>query len=290
MILSLFTIAVGIYSVSNLSKLSDGIDVLYNTHVKGLDTARGMSISALRMVREEKNIIMANEPAEIQASMDKLSVERKQFDALAQTMPKYFTSGEGKKLCDSLIESSKAWLASHEKVVELGKTTDTALNEQAQKLSNSHARQAMAAMTQNIQKAVDFKLMRTDQLNESSTRMYESARIVTILGVLASVLVGVGLGYLMARSMLRQLGDEPASLSHLALAIAGGDLDARFDPARAEQGVFGAMKSMVSTLKTKISEAEQKGLEAAEESKKAHQATLEAEAARKQAERAKAEG
>lgn len=116
----------------------------------------------------------------------------------------------------------------------------------------------MAAMAQNIQKAVDFKLMRTDQLNESSTKMYESARIVTILGVLASVLVGVGLGYLMARSMLRQLGDEPASSSHLALAIAGGDLDALFDPARAEQGVFGAMKNMVSTLKTKISEAEQK--------------------------------
>ena len=290
MILSFFTIAVGIYSLSNLSKLSDGIDVLYNTHVKGLDTARSLNVSALRMVREEKNIIMGNEPAEIQSSLDKLATDRNKFDALLQTLPQYFTSGEGKKLCQNLIDSAKAWLALHEKVVELGKTTDVALNEQAQKLSNSHARQAMAAMVQNIQQAVDFKLMRTDQLNASSNKMYASAKIVTIIGVLASVLVGVGLGYLMARNMLRQLGDEPASLSHLALAIAGGDLDARFDPARTEQGVFGAMKRMVGTLKTKISEAEQKGLEAAEESKKAHQATLEADAARKQAERAKAEG
>ena len=90
--------------------------------------------------------------------------------------------------------------------------------------------------------------------------------------------------------MLRQLGDEPASLSQLALAIAGGDLNARFDPARPAIGVFGAMKSMVDTLKTKISEAEQKGREAEAESEKAQQATIEAEAARKQAERAKAEG
>ena len=87
------------------------------------------------------------------------------------------------------------------------------------------------------------------------------------MGIVASVLVGLGLGFMMARNMLRQLGDEPASLSQLALAIAGGDLNARFDPARPEIGVFGAMKSMVDTLKNKIGEAEQKGLEAAEESK-----------------------
>ena len=37
LILSLFTIAVGMYSVSNLNRLSDDIDVLYKNHVKGLD-------------------------------------------------------------------------------------------------------------------------------------------------------------------------------------------------------------------------------------------------------------
>ena len=205
-------------------------------------------------------------------------------------LPKFFQSGEGKRLCDKLTQSAQAWLALHDRVVELGKTSDAALNEQSQKLSAGDARKAMTTMAEDIQKIVDFKLMRTDELNDSSTIMYETSRLITIVGIVASVLVGLGLGFMMARNMLRQLGDEPASLSQLALAIAGGDLNARFDPARPEIGVFGAMKSMVDTLKNKIGEAEQKGLEAAEESKKAQQATLEAEAARKQAERAKAEG
>ncbi|KAF5083259.1 Methyl-accepting chemotaxis protein (MCP) signaling domain protein [anaerobic digester metagenome] len=290
LILSLFTVAVGMYAVSNLSRLSDDIDTLYNMHVKGLDAARAMNISALRILREEKNIILTNEEAEIQRYLDILAKERKVFEGMMQTLPKYFTSGEGKALCNKVLQSAQAWLAVHEKVIELGKTSDAAMNEQAQNLSTNQARQAMAAMAQDIQKIVDFKLMRTDQLNESSTRMYETSRLITIIGIIASVLVGLGLGFFMARNMLRQLGDEPASLSKLALAIAGGDLDARFDPARTEQGVFGAMKNMVTTLKTKIAEAEQKGVEAAEESRKAQQATLEAEAARKQAERAKAEG
>ena len=286
----LFTVAVGMYSVSNLSKLSDDIDILYKNHVKGLDAARALNIDALRMLREEKNIILTNEADEIQRYLDMLAKERKKFDASLKELPKFFQSGEGKRLCDKLTQSAQAWLALHDRVVELGKTSDAALNEQSQKLSAGDARKAMTTMAEDIQKIVDFKLMRTDELNDSSTIMYETSRLITIVGIVASVLVGLGLGFMMARNMLRQLGDEPASLSQLALAIAGGDLNARFDPARPEIGVFGAMKSMVDTLKNKIGEAEQKGLEAAEESKKAQQATLEAEAARKQAERAKAEG
>ena len=290
LILSLFTVAVGMYSVSNLSKLSDDIDVLYKNHVKGLDAARALNIDALRMLREEKNIILTNEADEIQRYLEMLAKERKKFDASLKGIPNFFQSGEGKRLCDKLTQSAQAWLVMHDKVVELGKTSDAALNEQSQRLSAGDARKAMATMAEDIQKLVDFKLMRTDELNDSSTIMYETSRLITIVGIVASVLVGLGLGYYMARNMLRQLGDEPASLSQLALAIAGGDLNARFDPARPAIGVFGAMKSMVDTLKSKIGEAEQKGLEAAEESKKAQQATLEAEAARKQAERAKAEG
>ena len=290
LILSLFTVAVGMYSVSNLSKLSDDIDILYKNHVKGLDAARALNIDALRMLREEKNIILTNEADEIQRYLDMLAKERKKFDASLKELPKFFQSGEGKRLCDKLTQSAQAWLALHDRVVELGKTSDAALNEQSQKLSAGDARKAMTTMAEDIQKIVDFKLMRTDELNDSSTIMYETSRLITIVGIVASVLVGLGLGFMMARNMLRQLGDEPASLSQLALAIAGGDLNARFDPARPEIGVFGAMKSMVDTLKNKIGEAEQKCLEAAEESKKAQQATLEAEAARKQAERAKAEG
>ena len=290
LILSLFTVAVGMYSVNNLSKLSDDIDVLYSNHVKGLDAARALNISALRIIRDEKNTILSNDEDDLRRFLDLLAKERNRFESILKDLPKYYTSAEGKALCNDITQAAQAWLPIHDKVVELGKTSDPAMNEKAQKLSTNEGRKAVALLAESIQKAVDFKLMRTDELNTNSTRMYETSRLLTFLGIVASVLVGLGLGFYMARSMLRQLGDEPASLSQLALAIAGGDLDARFDPARPEIGVFGAMKGMVATLKSKIGEAEQKGLEAAEESKKAQQATLEAEAARKQAERAKAEG
>ena len=81
LILSLFTVAVGMYSVNNLSKLSDDIETLFKVHVKGLDAVRALNIDALRMLREEKNIILTTEQNEIQHYLDVLAAERKNFDA-----------------------------------------------------------------------------------------------------------------------------------------------------------------------------------------------------------------
>ena len=290
LVLSLFTVAVGGLAVSEMHALSDRIDTLYRVHVKGLDLSRALNISALRIIREEKNVILTNEESEIQKYLAVLDKEHQNFESMLKVLPQYFTSGKGQELCAAMEKSAQEWLAVHHKVIELGKTSDAALNEQAQSLSTTLGTEKMNVMANAIQAVVDFKILRTEELNDSSTRMYETARLITIAAIIGSVLVGLGAGFIIARNMLRQLGDEPGSLSGLALAIAGGDLNARFDPARPEIGVFGAMKQMVATLKSKIAEAEQKGKQAEEESAKAHQATLEADEARRQAERAKAEG
>ena len=109
----------------------------------------------LRLIREEKNLILTNEAGEIQRCLQLLAEERKKLEALMQTLPKYFTSGEGKTLCDKMIQPIKAWLVLHEKVIELGRTSDAAMNEQAQQLSNTQARQAMRDVAQAIQAVVD---------------------------------------------------------------------------------------------------------------------------------------
>ena len=166
-------------------------------HVKGLNAARDVNITVLRLIREEKNIILTNDESEIRRYLDVLTAERKNLEVQMQTLPQYFTSGEGKALCEKMIQSVKAWLAVHERVVELGKTSDAAMNEQAQKLSTTQARQAVGILAQDIQKVVDFKLMRADELNHESTRMYETSRLITIIGIIASVLVGLGLGFSM---------------------------------------------------------------------------------------------
>ena len=55
LLLSLFTVGVGVFSVRELSNISDDVDELYSVHMRGLDIARSINISVLRIVRDEKN-------------------------------------------------------------------------------------------------------------------------------------------------------------------------------------------------------------------------------------------
>ena len=290
LLLCLFMVIIGLYSVRSLNNLSSDISELSALHMKGLNLLRMTNIEVLRIVREEKNLIISTTEEGNRTALDNLRKEYATLDKYLAEMPRYFTTDIGRKLLAELNGQLGEWRIVHNKVVELASSTDPAMNEQAQVLSSTKGREQVRKLGDLLINIGERKLEYADDLSAQSLRDYETAKMVTIVGVLLSVLVGLGLGYYISRNMLRQLGDEPYALAALALQIAGGDLEARFNPARPEIGVFGAMKQMVATLKGKIAEADEKSQQAREESARAQKATAEADEARRQAERAKAEG
>ena len=290
LLLSLFTVCVGGFGVKELSNISDDVDELYSVHMRGLDLARSINIAVLRIVRNEKNLIISTTDEENNKQLKSLAEEYIILDNYLKEIQKYFVSAEGQMFLAKMFGVIKEWRDVHNKTVELGKTTDPVMNAKAQSVSLTEGMEKTRKLSTTIQDVVETKIDYARNVSLQSKADFILARNITVGGVVLSLLFGIGLGYLLARNMLRQLGDEPASLADLALRIAGGDLNAQFNPNRSEIGVFGAMKQMVTTLKGKIAEADQKSQEAREESERAHQATLEAEDARKQAERAKAEG
>ena len=290
LILLLFTVAVGSFGVAELGEISDDVDELYTVHMTGLDIAKDVNLSVLRIVREEKDLIISTSEAENQTQLKALHEEYSILDTYLKELPKYFISSEGQYFISKLSSAIKEWRDVHNKIVDLGSTTDPAMNAKAQQISSTEGRLKVRKLAETIRGVADAKMDFARHVSGQSRGDYLLARNVTVLGVVLSALLGLGLGGYLSRNMLRQLGDEPASLAALALRIAGGDLEAQFNPAKKEVGVFGAMKRMVETLKGKIAEADQKSHEASAESEKARQATAEAQQARKQAERAKAEG
>ncbi|NCB22061.1 MAG: chemotaxis protein [Deltaproteobacteria bacterium] len=290
LLLCLFTVMVGLYGVKSLNNLSSSVEALSSVHMKGLNLTRMTNIEVLRIVREEKDLIISTTDEDNRTALDNLRKENAILDKYLADMQRYFITETAQKLLAELNELIREWRGVHNKIVELGSSTDPAMNQQAQELSSTKGRVLVRKLADLLTSIGEMKLEFAESQSTQSLRDYETAKMVTIAGVLLSVLVGLGLGYVISRNMLRQLGDEPASLGELALKIAGGDLEARFDPARPEIGVFGAMKHMVATLKGKIAEADQKSQQAQEESERAQKATAEADEARRQAERAKAEG
>ena len=150
------------------------------------------------------------------------------LDNYLKEIQKYFISAEGQKLIAQLVAVVNDWRKVHNKVVELGNTTDPAMNAKAQQLSFTEERQKTRKLAETIRAVADTKMDFARNVSRQSREDYVLARNVTVFGVVLSVLFGLGLGGYFSRNMLRQLGDEPASLAGLAMRIAGGDLNAQF--------------------------------------------------------------
>jgi len=290
LLLCLFTVIIGMYGVGKLNKLAVDVEELNSMHMRGLNLVRVLNIDILRIIREEKNLIISTTEEGNRHALDNVRKEYEILNAHLKEMPRYFVTQAAAQMLLELNVMISEWRSVHDKIMELGQTTDPAMNEQAQELSSTQGRVLARKLADQLQAIGERKMEFAQELSNRSIKDYETARMMTIAGVVLSVIIGLGLGYAISRNMLRQLGDEPIALSELALQIAGGDLEAKFNPARPDIGVFGAMKRMVATLKGKIAEADEKSQQAREESQRAQQATTDAEEARRQAERAKAEG
>ena len=290
LMLSFLTVCVGSYSLMKMQVIAEDLHELYEVHMQGLDLTRMVNITVLQLVRDEKNLIISTSEEENKKVLETLNARSLALDKQLNNLSAFYITKTGQDLLAKLLKSVKEWRVVHNQVIALSSTTDPKMNSQGQQLSDTKARELVRNFTQAVQEIADLKADFAKNMAANSRRIFETARLITIAGIVLSVLFGIGVGYWMARNMRRQLGDEPASLSALALRIAGGDLETPFNPTLPDIGVFGAMKQMVTTLKGKIAEANQKSHEAAQESEKAKIATAEAQEARRLAERAKAEG
>lgn len=270
--------------------IGDDATRMYEKELLGLDCVRLINILALRIVSEEKDLVFSYSKESARGVIERIEARRSELDKYARDMDVYFYTDGGKVAASRLLAALGDWRKVHEEVVRLALTEDPAQKERARTLSQTAGRETIFKLREVIDEVAHLKSEFARKETEHTTQFGENVRLVSIIATLASVLLGVGMGFLVSRNMLRQLGDEPASVSAIALRIAAGDLDVRFDPNRPEIGVFGAMKQMVATLKGKIDESEQKGREAREESERARQAMRQADDARALAERAKAEG
>jgi len=82
------------------------------------------------------------------------------------------------------------------------------------------------------------------------------AVLSNVLGALAVLAVLGGLGWALARSVLAQIGGEPAEALRVMQAVSAGDLDVQM-PAAPAGSVMGELQAMVASLRRTVSEVRQ---------------------------------
>jgi methyl-accepting chemotaxis protein len=91
--------------------------------------------------------------------------------------------------------------------------------------------------------------MRSKTLMDAANADYVAARTTMIVGLLITLFVGVALAIWIIRSVLRQLGADPAYANEVVQAIAGGDLRVHVNTRQGDEtSLLAAIKNMVAKL------------------------------------------
>jgi len=104
-----------------------------------------------------------------------------------------------------------------------------------------------------------FKDRESALMNERMVSMESTASNAingTIFGTLLAVIIGLIIVIFLTRSLMKQLGGEPAYIAEIAKNVSEGDLNFELKSDGRDSGVFAAMKEMMATLKEKAALAE----------------------------------
>ena len=77
--------------------------------MKGLDQIRAMNITVLRIVREEKNLIISDNEQDIEKNIQILNREYKEYESLLQDLPNYYITDRGRELLATITTAANEW-------------------------------------------------------------------------------------------------------------------------------------------------------------------------------------
>lgn len=104
------------------------------------------------------------------------------------------------------------------------KLIDVGAKTQAIEYLNSTMRPILATYQTTLSGMVDYQSERMTLADQDASQAYDNARILLIVSGATALLLAILLGYVITRSLTRQLGGEPGYAAQIVERIAAGDL------------------------------------------------------------------
>jgi methyl-accepting chemotaxis protein len=252
LILLLALVAMGI---SRLAAINEGLRVITEENNVEMAHALGMRGAAFDMSISIRNMILQTDAGKVKLEQNTLDQSFQKFDSEYTVLNQMFTNINGTTQTekDLMIEIKSSWA-----VVKQGTQTvaGMALNGKQKDAYNyfmSNVSPTSKPMRATVQKLADFEQKLNDDEVAKARATYASARLAMMGLGAAAVLIAVLSAILVTRSILKQLGGEPAYAAELLQAVAGGNLDVSVQTKSGDtRSMLFAVSNMVDRLKQVI--------------------------------------
>jgi methyl-accepting chemotaxis protein len=254
-IVLLLLLAVVGLGVNRLALINEGLRAVTEENNVEMNHAAAMRGEVFQESVSIRNILLIPDQAKRKEEIDTLHASFEKFDTAVSDLNKMFSTLEGTTQTEKdLLAQIKAQVAVGRQALEQTATMTLGGKQKdayAFYMSAGSAENATARAT--IQKLADFEQKLNDDEVAKDRAAYANARMAMLgLGALAA-LMAVLSAILVTRSILKQLGGEPAYAAELVHAVAGGNLDVAVQTRRGDSSsMLYAVSSMVDRLKQVI--------------------------------------
>ncbi|MET0333170.1 MAG: methyl-accepting chemotaxis protein [Rhizobacter sp.] len=177
--------------------------------------------------------------AVVAAALEQYAKHAAEFAALA-------TLDEQKKLLGELGPLNESFISVTKQVLEVSSKEG---NEAAMALQTSEMRPRAQQVETRMDRLVELSIEGGNAAAATSERAYKISRAALAGGVLLSVLLGLSLAAAVTRSVLRQLGGDPAEVAAVVERVASGDLTVKINTRKNDKtSLLASMQRMVGNL------------------------------------------
>ena len=215
------TAALGVAAIVNLGRLYDTAHTLATNWLPSVISTTSARTAMLEFRELEAKHARAADASYRAEYEDKLKEVSTTLATHVATHESLVSSDEERKLTDALNAKWKEYLTAANKVMELGRNNKA---DDAKDISDGAAKMAFDEAVGLVDQLTRLNADGGTSEAERVAATYAKARAGSIALVAAALVIGIGMALTITRSLLRQLGGEPATAVAVARAVAQGDL------------------------------------------------------------------
>ncbi|MBN3756227.1 methyl-accepting chemotaxis protein [Paraburkholderia sp. Tr-20389] len=244
-------LAVALISFYGLSALNDKLDEIARVNGTQARLANELRASIQDRAIAMRNVVLHTSAADRRAEAERIAKQNELYADAYQKLDRSFAEEVGtdpreRALMAALKQDEAAAVAPMNKVIELCLANDTIV---ATQLLLEQARPTQRVWLARATELANFEDQANQAAQQDAITTYSHIRVLIAVIVAASIALALVTATFITRSILRQLGGEPATAQEIAAQIAQGNLAVKVDLSNSDaDSLMGSLDTMRGRL------------------------------------------
>lgn len=245
-VLLLLTLVAGI-SVIKLNSLNASIDNVVNDKFPKTVWANNIINNVNIIARAMRNTLLIKDNEKIKQELKRIQDSRQAISENLKPLQEKVKSPQGKALLQNLLEARSTYVIAQDQFIQL--VNDDKQTEAIDYLL-TEVRKLQNAYIDSNNKLIEYQTDMMRQSGKEANDIVNNALLSISILALVALSVGIIAAYLIIRSLMQQLGGEPAYTAQVATQIAKGDLAADITLVKGDKSsLLYVLKSMRDQLR-----------------------------------------